>query len=186
MRPLTLALSALASLGFGLAASTAAAEDVPTFADRPSKDVEEVDRKFAVMINPLAIAVGVYGGDVDFVLGKHFAASVEADIYNVNGTAATAFGAGLLFYPNVALHGLYLEPRVVYARPLTEGIAHFDWSTDAFGAGATVGYQWTWDYGFSLRLGGGGMYFLGGQGATGALALSGPQLLMDGSLGWAF
>jgi hypothetical protein len=186
MRPLPFVLSAAIPLvALVLAVSPARADDVPTFADRSSHDVEEVDRSSAVMLNPLAIAQGVYGGDVDLVLGKHFAVSLEGDIYSVNGTAATAFGAGLLFYPSATLHGLYLEPRVIYARPLTEGLVHFDWSTDVLGLGATAGWQWTWDYGFTLRLGGGGMYFMGGQG-QGALALAGPQLVLDGSVGWAF
>jgi hypothetical protein len=187
----TLVRSALASaLALSALAATApaeAADDVPTYADRSTKDVVDVDRTFAIMLNPLALATGVYGGDVDFVLGKHFAASVEGDIYNLSGTTATAFGAGLLFYPSVAFHGLYLQPRVVYARPLTEGLVHFDLNSDAFGFGATAGWQWTWDYGFSVRLGGGGMYFIGGPSPTpNALALSGPQFVMDGSIGWAF
>ena len=123
------------------------------------------------------MAVGVYGGDVDFVLGRHFAASVEGDVYNVNGTTATAFGGGLLFFPNAAFHGLYLEPRVAYARPLSEGLLRFDWNSDVFGFGATAGWQWTWDYGFTVRLGGGGMYFLGGSNpASNAVGLTGPEL----------
>jgi hypothetical protein len=188
--PVRITLAALVA-SFTLAAvPAAAADDVPTFADRTARDVEDLDRSFAILFDPLAIAVGVYGGDVDVVLGRHFAASLEADVYALPTGAATAFGAGLLFYPGTALHGLYLQPRVVYARPVAQGLARFDWNSDVFGAGATAGWQWTWDYGFTLRVGGGGMYFLGGSGPTsgvaGAVALSGPQLLLDGSLGWAF
>jgi len=181
----TLLLAALAA-----SAPAHAADDVPTFADRADRDVEDNDRTLAVMLNPLAVAAGVYGGDVDFVLGKHFAASVEGNLYGFGSSASTAFGGGLLFYPAAALHGFYVEPRVAFARPLSEGLMHFDWSSDALGVGATAGYQWTWDYGFSLRLGGGAMYFLDGgspsPGAGAVATLSGPQLVMDGSLGWAF
>jgi hypothetical protein len=46
-----------------------ASDDVPTFADRSDRDIEETDHTLAVLLNPLALAVGVYGGDVDFVLG---------------------------------------------------------------------------------------------------------------------
>jgi hypothetical protein len=181
-------------LGLSIVLSAAAAsvparasDDVPTFADRSDRDIEDTDRTWGILFNPLAIAVGVYGGDVDFVLGRHFAASVEGALYDLNGTTATAFGGGLLFYPNVAFHGLYLEPRVAYARPMSEGLLHFDLSSDVFGAGATAGWQWTWDYGFTVRLGAGGMYFVGGSSPTpNAVALSGPQLVMDGSLGWTF
>jgi hypothetical protein len=176
-----LALSAL------VAPTVARGDDRPTFADRFTKDVVDVDRSFAIMLDPLAIATGVYGGDVDVVIGKHFAASVEGDIYNVTGTTALAFGAGMIFYPGVAFHGLYLEPRLVFARPLGEGLVKVDWSSDALGVGATAGWQWTWDYGFSLRLGGGGIYYVGGPSPTpNAVALGGPQIVVDGSIGWAF
>jgi hypothetical protein len=186
LRPLVAAALVLSVL-VATTAPARAAEDVPTFADRSSKDIVDIDRSFAIMLNPLAIAVGVYGGDVDFVLGRHFAASVEGDVYNLNGTTATAFGAGLLFYPSVAFHGLYIEPRVAFARPLSEGLLHVDWNSDALGVGATAGWQWTWDYGFTVRLGGGGLYYLGGPSPTpNAVALAGPQLVVDGSLGWAF
>jgi hypothetical protein len=164
-----------------------ALDDAPTFADRDDADIEDADRKLGILFNPLAIAYGVYGGEVDFVLGRHFAASVEGAVYDLDGTVSTAFGAGLLFYPRAAFHGLYFEPRVVYARPLDEGLIHFDLHSDVFGFGATAGWQWTWDYGFTVRLGGGGMYYVGGADPTpNAVALSGPQLVMDGSIGWTF
>ncbi|HEY1694015.1 MAG TPA: hypothetical protein VGG39_17730 [Polyangiaceae bacterium] len=183
--PVAFAFALAASLA--IASGTArASDDVPTFADRSTRDVVEVDRSFAILLDPLAISAGVYGGDVDFVLGRHFAASVEGDVYTLSSGVATAFGAGLLFYPGTAFHGLYVQPRAVFARPLSEGFTHVDLATDAFGLGATAGWQWTWDYGFTVRLGGGGMYFLGGTGAPGAVALGGPQLVVDGSLGWAF
>ncbi len=190
MRPLAASACLTLILGSVLLAAPARADDpTPTFADRSTKEVSDLERSIGFLLNPLDIAQGVYGGDVDLVLGRHLAVSIEGDVYaNVSGTTATAFGAGLLFYPKVAFEGLYLEPRVAYARPLSEGLTHFDWGTDAFGFGATAGWQWTWDYGFTVRLGGGGMYFVGGQGSgsTGPLALSGPQLVMDGSIGWVF
>jgi hypothetical protein len=96
-------------------------------------------------------------------------------------------GSGLLVYPGAVFHGLYLEPRVVYARPLGERLTRFDLDSDALGAGATAGWQWTWDYGFTVRLGAGGMYFMGGAGGVSQkLAVAGPQLVMDGSIGWTF
>jgi hypothetical protein len=163
----------------------AAAEDAPTFADRTERDVVEDDRTFGVLLNPLAAAIGVYGAETDFVLGRHFAASVEGALYAFGGAPATALGSGLLFYPAAAFHGLYVEPRVVYARPLNERLARWNLASDVLGAGATAGWQWTWDYGFTLRAGAGGMYFAGGSGPR-AVPLSGPQLVVDGSVGWTF
>jgi hypothetical protein len=165
------------------------ADDPPTFADRPDEDVRDADRAFGFLLNPLAIAVGIFGGEADFVLGRYAAVAVEGDLYRRGALAAAALGAGLLLYPQgSALHRLYLEPRFVYARPLSDGIARIDWSTEAVGVGATAGWQWTWDYGFSVRLGGGAMYFLGGpRGAPldNPVAL-GPELVVDGSFGWVF
>jgi hypothetical protein len=188
-RPRRLCGAGLALLAISLSWSTSAAasEDVPTFADRPARDVEDTDRTFALLLDPLAIAAGVYGGDVDIVLGRHFAASVEGDVYLLPTGAATAVGAGLLFYPGSTFHGFYLHPRAVYARPLSEGIARFDASTDAVGLGGSAGWQWTWDYGFTARLGAGAMAFVGGSGPTpGTVQLGGPQIILDGCIGWAF
>jgi hypothetical protein len=174
-----------AALSVLTVARAALADEAPTFADRSDRDVVEDDRTLGVLLNPLAAAVGVYGAETDFVLGRHFAASVEGAFYNVGGAPATAVGSGLLIYPGTAFHGLYLEPRVVYARPLHESLARWDLSTDVLGAGATAGWQWTWDYGFTLRVGAGGMYFAGGSGPN-AVALGGPELVLDGSIGWTF
>ena len=167
-------------------APAAGADEPPTFADRSDSEVFDEDRTLGVLLNPLAAAIGVYGAEVDFVLGRHVAASVEGAIYNLDGTTSTALGGGVLFYPSSAFHGLYLEPRVVYARPFDANVLHVDPRTDVFGIGATAGWQWTWDYGFTARLGGGGIYFAGGSGSANALALRGPQLVMDGSIGWTF
>jgi hypothetical protein len=177
------------ALALLLAAPAARAAEPPTFADRTDEDSGEADRRFGFMLDPLAMAIGVFGGEVDFVLGRHAAVAVEGALYRRDGTTATVLGAGLLVYPwGNALHGAYLEPHVAYARPLSEPFSQFDWSVDALGLGATAGWQWTWDYGFSVRFGGGVTYFLGSprNGALdGAFAL-GPELVLDGSLGWVF
>ncbi len=184
--PRSLVAAAVVAFGCSLSGAATAAEDVPTFADRADREVEDADRTLAVLLDPLAIAAGVYGGDVDFVLGRHVAVSVEGALYALPSGTATAFGGGLLLYPGSALHGFYLHPRAVYARPLAEGLARFDSGTDTVGLGGSAGWQWTWDYGFTLRLGGGAMCFLGGPGPTPGAAPAGPQLILDGSLGWAF
>jgi hypothetical protein len=58
------------TLALALAAPAARADDPPTFADRPDEDVRDADRRFGFLLNPLAMAVGVFGGEVDFVLGR--------------------------------------------------------------------------------------------------------------------
>jgi hypothetical protein len=178
--------SALAIL---TAAPAARAEDPPTFADRSDEEVRDTDRTFGFLLNPLATAMGLFGGEADFVLGRHAVVAVEGSLYRRGASPATALGTGLLVYPlGSALHRLYLEPRIVYARPLSEGLPRVDWKSDALGLGMTAGWQWTWDYGFSLRLGAGAIDLLGGPRAParGELVALGPELVLDGSFGWVF
>lgn len=166
--------------------ASARAEDSPTFADRTDEEIREADRRLNVLLNPLAMSIGVYGAEVDFVLGRYAAVGLEGALFRRGDDMGQTLGVGLLVYPfGEALQRLYFEPRVAWARPW--GLSKIDWSADTLGLGATAGWQWTWDYGFSVRVGGGAMYFLAGQtdGLNGALR-SGPQVVLDGSLGWAF
>jgi hypothetical protein len=141
------------------------------------------------MINPLAIAAGVFGGDVDFAVIRHVAVSVEGAVFQLSdGNVSTALGAGLLVYPaRTTFHGLVLEPRVTYARPLREPLTRFEWTTNVVGAGGVAGWQWTWDYGLSARLGGGAEKFFGGHRSPGIpVGVEGLDIVLDGSLGWLF
>lgn len=164
------------------------ADDVPTFADRPDDELGDSDRNLGFLLNPLAMALGVFGGEADFVIGRYAAVAVEGSLYRRNDGTGVALGTGLLVYPmGSALHRLYLEPRIAYACPLSAIRPKIDWSSDAVGLGASAGWQWTWDYGFSVRLGAGAMYFIGASGSgTDSVVLAGPQLVLDGLLGWSF
>jgi hypothetical protein len=186
VRPLA---SCVVTLVLTVSATAARADDPPTFADRTDADVRDADPRFAFLLNPLAMAVGVFGGEADFVLGRYAALAIEGDLYRRGDMTGEALGAGLAFYPmGSALEGFFLEPRLAYARPSSEAMTKADWSVDVVGLGGTAGWQWTWDYGFSVRLGGGAMYFLGGprSGPSSEPLALGPQVVLDGSLGWAF
>jgi hypothetical protein len=174
-------------LAVALTASSAAQAEAPTVYDRDEIGDGEPDHRFALMLNPLDVALGVYGGEADFVLGDHLVLAVSGAFYSANSTAATALGAGLLMFPlKSSLHGWYVDPQVAYARPLNEGPVHFDLHTDVAGFGVTSGWQWTWDYGFAVRVGAGAMYFGGGGGDTQSASMRGAQLVLDGMIGWAF
>jgi hypothetical protein len=185
-RPLIRAAFAFALLAV---ASPTIADDAPTFADASDEEVGDTNRTWGLLLDPLAMVIGVYGGEADVVLARFAALAVEGDLYRRGDAAGLAIGTGLLVFPlGSVLHKLYLEPRIAYARPLSRPIAAFAWDMDVVGLGATAGWQWTWDYGFSLRLGGGAMYYLGGPrsaSASAALAL-GAQPVLDGSFGWMF
>ncbi|HXX66546.1 MAG TPA: hypothetical protein VEK07_05170 [Polyangiaceae bacterium] len=173
-----------------LAATSVAADEAPTFADRDdAAEADETERGLGFMINPLAIAAGVFGGDVDFAVLPRIALGIEGAVVQLaDGSIASAVGVGLLVYPiRSRFHGLVLEPCAVYARSLREPLARFDWRANVVGFGGTLGWQWTWDYGLSLRLGVGPMRFVGGSRAPGIpIGRDGLDLVLDGSIGWLF
>jgi hypothetical protein len=193
-RSLRHCLRAAALAAFALAAGiarTSAAEEPPTYADRADESADEATRTLALVFNPLAMSAGVFGAEADFALTQRTAIAVEADVYGLGTDLGVATGLGIAFYPmHPVFHGLYLEPRALFARRASESLVQLDWATDVLGVGATVGWQWTWDYGFTLRLGGGGMHYFGGSGAVieSSLPVAGDAavLVADASVGWAF
>jgi len=173
-----------------LATSAARADDVPTFADRPDDEVEDRHAAVALLSNPLAAATGVFGLEADFVLASKLALAVEGDVYRLADAPGAALSVGLLAYPfSRALRGFYVEPRVSYTRPMKGPLVRLDWETDVVALGGAGGYQWTWDYGLSLRIGIGAQTALGGSfsGMPGQLVgLGGAGLVADTSLGWSW
>jgi hypothetical protein len=142
------------------------------------------------MSNPLAAATGVFGLEVDFVLVSKVALAVAGEVYRLGDVPGATVSVGLLAYPFTrAFRGFYVEPRVAYARPMKGPLGQLDWGTDVVGLGGVGGYQWTWDYGLSLRIGIGAQMALGGSlsGAPGQLfGVGGGALVADTSLGWTW
>jgi hypothetical protein len=173
------------AFAFCLGASSASADSVPLFADRTDDVVEDADETLAVMFEPLAMAYGAFGGEADFVLQRSLALGVDAAASRPVGVTVGALGVGLLAYPlQTVFHGLYLEPRLVYGHALGQS------STSGIGEVSAVGisgWQWTWDYGLSIRLGAGVAVSSGGASPqaprvqVGALAI-----VADAGLGWAW
>jgi hypothetical protein len=173
-----------------LATRAARADDVPTFADRPDNEVEDRHAAVALLSNPLAAATGVFGLEADFVLASKLALAVGGDVYRLADAPGAALSVGLLAYPfSRALRGFYVEPRVTYARPMKGPLVRLDWDADVVALGGAGGYQWTWDYGLSLRIGIGVQTALAGSfsGMPGQLfGLGGAELVADTSLGWSW
>jgi len=178
---------AFALLGVAASSGSAFADDVPTFADRADDAIEDADSSIAVMFDPLAIACGVFGGEADFVVQRSLAISLDAVGYRPDAATLGAMGAGLLVYPlRSAFHGLYLEPRVIYTHALSHAVVSGA-SVGALVVAGLSGWQWTWDYGLSIRLG------VGAAGSTGGLAVRAPELsvgrlalIADAGVGWAW
>lgn len=192
--PLVFALSLTASIV--VASPAFATDDPPTYADRAADEDDEdtPERRVAFLVNPLGAAIGVYGGEVDFVIARHVSIGVEAAIYRVGATTARALGGGVQLFPfRAALHGLYLYPRFAYARASTAIDDGTTFDSDVVGLGGTLGYQFTWDHGFTVRVGGGAMWFTDAAPSAKSddplqprLALTGVRPVLDASLGWAF
>jgi hypothetical protein len=165
-------------------------------------DVRYPKKSAGVFVNPLGLVFGVFGAEVDFKLAEVATINVGGSYYRrsisiLDSTTTTnAFGGdlGAQFFPlGRAFNQLYVYPRVSYARASatrTEpGIADMSANSSVLGVGATVGYQWTYNPGFSLRLGAGMMYYSAlakDDNSTVEIALSGVFPAIDASLGWTF
>jgi hypothetical protein len=184
----------LASAAALFAATRARADDPPTFADRGDAAIDDDDRAMGFLFNPFRAALGVFGLEGDFVVSPRLAAAVDVAAVRRNHATDVALTLGFLVFPlRGAFHGLYLEPRTLYVRPYEEPVSTIDWKKDAAAFGGTAGWQWTWDYGFSVRAGAGAQYYVGAAvsssgAARAAVALGSDrvELIVDASLGWVF
>jgi len=136
---------------------------------------------FALLVNPLATLLGTFGAEGDFVIGDAAALSVEGDWVLTGGTTAWAATVGLPVFPwRTIFHGFYVHPRATAAVATSAGA-----STDVLGIGGTAGWQHTWRFGLSLRIGG-GVAYEHALGLDGGVAILGLRPLLDGEIGWVF
>lgn len=174
------ALPALCALGVVLSSRSAVAADAET--DHVS--AEDGPHSIAILANPLAMALGDFGGELDVGLfnSRHFAngaLSLEGEYLPLAGGKASAATVGLiLFAPkNPMFRGAYLHLR--------DSFAHVDLASAAsvnlVGWAATAGYSWRSDSGFVARLGGGIAEW-----RTLDSSIDSVGLVVDGNLGWAF
>jgi hypothetical protein len=165
----------------------APAEAAEGRADRETDHIDAFDdggpRSFGLFFNPAALVLGTMAVEGDFVLGEAAALSVEGDFLSAGGATAYGVTAGVPLFPwRIVFHGFYLHPRVMAARATTDGL-----SADVAGIGGTLGWQQTFRFGLSLRIGGGAAYEAAlGQEAGASFAVTGVRLLLDGDIGWVF
>ncbi len=168
---------------------------------------KEPEDKFAMGIyfNPFMILFGYYGLELDFSPQHLYSINVSGEYYShTTGLAGfadvktTAYEAdvGVQFFltGQKPMHGLYIYPRLAYAKAKAE--MTYQGSTSGaeaslIGLGATVGYQWNWQP-FSLRLGGGVIDYVGSAKSTGdsttqvELSMKGTSPLIDLTIGFVF
>jgi hypothetical protein len=181
MKTVNAAVFASALLLAGASTARAAAtRDVET--DHIDATDDRGPRTFALLVNPLELAFGEMGVEADLALGEDAAASLQGSVYSVGPTSAWAATLGLPFFPQrLAFHGFYLHPRFSIATATTLGS-----SAQVLGAGGTAGYEWTWTWGGTLRLGGGASWWTTFAGDATGLTLSGVRPELDASIGWVF
>jgi hypothetical protein len=155
--------------------------------DRETDHIDAFDdggpRSFGLLFNPLALVLGTMAVEGDFVLGDAAALSVEGDWMSVAGASAYGLTVGVPLFPwRVVFHGFYVHPRAMAAYAMNGGL-----SADVVGIGGSLGWQHTFRFGLSLRVGGGAAYEVAlGQDAGASFAVTGVRPLLDGDVGWVF
>jgi len=179
-------LACLSLLGaLCLAITPARAAETPR--DRETDHLDAFDdggpRSFGLLVNPAGMLLGVFGAEVDVLLGDVAAATVEGDWLSNGGVTGYGGTFGLSLFPQrVPFHGLVLRPQLSLARVDSDGS-----TAELFGAGATIGWEWTLRVGLTFRVGGGAAFthVVGGDAAASA-GLEGVRPLADGTVGWVF
>jgi hypothetical protein len=183
----------VASAGLLVAAQSAgtgrAARAVETAGDVETDHVDPADdggpRAWGLVLRPLGVEPGLVGLEVGVALESRAVLTVEGDWLLVAPTQAYGARVGVALYPTrFAFHGLYVHPRVEMWHA-----AGASGASDAVGAAAVVGYEWTARVGATLRLGG-GLAYLASSGAGPALALPVPLSSfvpeLDAAAGWVW
>jgi hypothetical protein len=165
-------------------------------------DVRYPKKNAGIYIAPLSILTGTIGAELDLKVASAVNLNVgtaytDSSLHSFDGSAgvdiaAWAIEVGPQFFPlGRAFNQLYVYPRALYVH---------GWGTDhdpagassatanGFGFATTVGYQWTYVSGFSLRLGAGFAYVTveGSDDQAREARISGLLPALDASLGWTF
>jgi hypothetical protein len=175
---------------FAAATLLAGTRDVRAAETRADVETDHIDaaddggpRTVGVLVNPLAIGLGRLGVEAEVALGESAAVSVGG-AWIVPGIA-TGYVVSLgvpLFPQRFAFHGVYVDPHFDWSRVNTDGV-----SVHVLGAGATVGYEWTWPVGATIRLGGGATYSRAlATGGARSVAFEGLRPQIDAIVGWVF
>ena len=190
MRPPFAARFAGIAALLGASSATARADtDTPTFADEGNVASHDPDRSVAAFVDPFEFAMGVFGAEVDVAVGRYLAIAGQAAVVRRAGSSDAALGVGVLAYPlGEPFRGLYLGPRATYARSLTAPPWQVGDRADSAAVGGLAGWQWTWEYGLSIRAGGGALARFGAASNQPGVSVGATHLIvvLDGAIGWAF
>jgi hypothetical protein len=139
-------------------------------------------RSFGLLLDPAALAFGTFAAEGDLVLGDTGAMSFGGAWTGLGGPSAYGAAVGFPVFPwRLMFHGFYVHPRAEWVHATTAGGAG-----DVLGAGATLGWQWTFRFGLTLRAGAGAAYDWTVSSGASNLAIAGLRPLLDGDVGWVF
>jgi hypothetical protein len=140
-------------------------------------------RTAGILVDPFLMAMGWLGAEFDAACGEHVVITAEGsgrffgEVRGLRGRVGLA-----IFRQRFAFHGLYVHPTFEWERATAAGL------TDRGVAGAvTIGYDWTWISGPTVRLGAGMGYGRGTLSDRLAVFTSagfGPAF--DANVGWVF
>jgi len=151
--------------------------------------------KNGLHVNPLAMALGVFGLGYERVLGEHVAIQLSGQYTRLWYSESDAWGLGAelrpyFFFFRPAPGGMYLAPfgSLAYSRAQVgsatgEGVG---WSV-----GATIGYSWLIGQHVTIRAGGGVQYLsieaeAESDGVSATAGYSGVMPALDFSIGYVF
>ncbi len=175
----------LAAAGLGITAFTRSLKALEAHSDIETDHLDASDdagpRGVGALLDPLGVAFGRVGAEVDVMLNDNVGLSFEA---NWLSQYAAAYGGrvGVPMFPlGTPFRALYVHPRVAWMRARAPG----QW-INVVGAEVTVGYEWTWLAGPTLRLGGGVAYSTAAATVASGIAPTGLRPQLDASVGWVF
>lgn len=140
-------------------------------------------RTAGILVDPFLMAMGWLGAEVDAACGEQVVLTAEGNGRFLGDVRGVRARVGLaVFRQRFAFHGLYVHPTFEWGRATAAGV------TDRGLAGAvTIGYDWTWSSGPTVRLGAGMGYARGTLNDRLAVFTSaGWRPAFDANVGWVF
>ena len=154
-----------------------------------SDEAEYSEKKRGIFVNPLGIAFGVFGAEYDHAVAERVTLNSGLSYFSKGNTTAVGFGVGVQwFVQEKAFHRFWIMPKIEFAAATAEE-GGTSASSKLLAVGALLGWQWTWDGGTSVRLGGGALYYAAvakDKEETVEVGLDGVAPALDLSIGYTF
>ena len=140
-------------------------------------------RTAGILVDPLLMAMGWLGAEFDAACGEHVVITAEGNGRFFGGVRGFRARVGLaIFRQRFAFHGLYVHPTFEWERATAAGLT----GRGIVGA-ITIGYDWTWISGLTVRLGAGMGYARGTlNDGLAVFTSAGWSPAFDTNVGWVF